>query len=142
MASLEHQSLYEGLFLVDSGSANKDPEGAIELCSNVLTKHGATVIRAEVWAEQKLAYEVRKNKRGAYILTAFKADTLKMQEIELECRLTERILRYLFLNRDGVPIEKWFRRYEAPKAPRKEADVDLDLEVGAEIGEDTGVLID
>lgn len=126
MASEDGQSLYEGLFLVDSGFANKEPEAAVELCSGVLSKHGSTVIRAEVWAEQRLAYELRKNKRAAYILAAFKADPLKLQEIELECRLTERILRYLFLNRDGIPIEKWYRRYEAPKPARKEAEADLD----------------
>ncbi|MHC4839939.1 MAG: 30S ribosomal protein S6 [Planctomycetota bacterium] len=114
------QSLYEGLFLVEPGFANKDPEGAVELCKSVLEKHGATVIRAELWSEQRLGYEVRKNKRGAYILTAFRAETLKMGEIELECRLTERVLRYLFLNREGVPIEKWFVRYEGKTTKRPE----------------------
>lgn len=123
----DNQRLYEGLFLVDPGFANKDPEAAIALCRNVLEKHGATVIRAELWAEQRLAYEVRKNKRGAYILTAFRAETLKMQEVELECRLTERILRYLFTNREGVPIEKWFRRYEQ-KAPRREEETARETE--------------
>lgn len=108
----EGQRIYEGLFLVEAGFANKDPEAAVELCKGVLEKHGATIVRAELWSEQRLAYEVRKNKRGAYILTAFRAETLKIAEIELECRLTERILRYLFLNRDGIPIEKWFRRYD------------------------------
>ncbi|MCC6463991.1 MAG: 30S ribosomal protein S6 [Planctomycetes bacterium] len=113
--------LYEGLFLLDPGFANKDPEGAVALCRHVLEKHGATVIRSEIWGEQKLAYEVRKNKRGAYVLTAFRAETMKMGEVELECRLTERIMRYLFLNREGVPIEKWFKRYEAPvRPPRRE----------------------
>lgn len=134
MASEDGQSLYEGLFLVDSGFANKEPEAAVELCSGVLTKHGCTVIRAEVWAEQRLAYELRKNKRAAYILAAFKADPLKMQEIELECRLTERILRYLFINRDNVPIEKWFRRYDAPKVVRKEPDAEIDIDVPEETG--------
>ncbi len=123
----DNQRLYEGLFLVDPGFANKDPEAAIALCRTVLEKHGATVIRAELWAEQRLAYEVRKNKRGAYILTAFRAETLKMQEVELECRLTERILRYLFTNREGVPIEKWFRRYEQ-KAPRREEEAPRETE--------------
>jgi len=118
---------YEGLFLVDPGFANKDPDAAVELCKGVLEKHGATIIRAELWAEQKLAYEVRKNKRGAYILTAFRSDTLKLAEIELECRLTERILRYLFVNREGVPIEKWFNRYESrPSRPRETESTETD----------------
>jgi small subunit ribosomal protein S6 len=136
MASEDGQSLYEGLFLLDSGFANKDPEGATELCSNLLSKHKASVIRCEVWGEQRLAYEVRKNKRGAYILAAFKADPLKMQEIELECRLTERILRYLFINRDNVPLEKWFKNYEAPKAVRKETEeTESDTETEGAAGE-------
>ncbi|MCA8915605.1 MAG: 30S ribosomal protein S6 [Planctomycetes bacterium] len=117
--SEQQKRTYEGLFLVDPGFANKDPEGAVELCKSVLEKHGATIIRAELWAEQRLAYEVRKNKRGAYILTAFRSDTLKLAEIELECRLTERILRYLFTNREGVPIERWFKRYDAKPARRE-----------------------
>jgi small subunit ribosomal protein S6 len=118
----ETQRIYEGLFILDPGFANKDPEAAVELCKGVLEKHGATIIRSELWAEQKLAYEVRKNKRGAYVLTAFRSDTLKLAEIELECRLTERILRYLFVNRENVPIEKWFKRYENKPARPREAD--------------------
>lgn len=116
--------IYEGLFLVDPGFANKDPEAAVELCKSVLEKHGATIIRAEMWAEQRLAYEVRKNKRGAYVLTAFRSETLKLAEIELECRLTERILRYLFLNRDGIPIEKWFKRYDSKPSRSRDNDSD------------------
>lgn len=116
--------IYEGLFLVDPGFANKDPEAAVELCKSVLEKHGATIIRSELWGEQRLAYEVRKNKRGAYILTAFRSDTLKITEIELECRLTERILRYLFLNREGIPIEKWFKHYDAKPSRSRDNDSD------------------
>ncbi|MBX3474253.1 MAG: 30S ribosomal protein S6 [Planctomycetes bacterium] len=126
--SEDGKRLYEGLFLVDSAFANKEPEAAVELCKGVLEKHGATVIRSELWGESRLAYEVRKNKRGAYILTAFRADTMKMGEIELECRLTERILRYLFQNREGIPMEKWFRRYEPAQRPPRRDD-------GVEVGE-------
>ncbi len=141
MSSDEAQSLYEGLFLLDSGFANKDPEGAIELCTGVLSKHKASVIRCELWGEQRLAYEVRKNKRGAYVLAAFRADRLKVQEIELECRLTERILRYLFINRDGVPLEKWFQTYESPRGGRKEAE-ETETDTELEAVEDKAVALD
>jgi small subunit ribosomal protein S6 len=118
------QRLYEGLFLLDPGFANKDPNAANELFQNVLKKHGATVIRSEMWGEQRLAYEVRGNKRGAYVLAAFRAETMKLAEIELECRLTERILRYLFTNREGIPVEKWFKRYEIKPIRPRETEVE------------------
>ena len=131
----ERIRLYEGLFLVESNFANKDEAAAIALCKGVLEKHGATVIKCEKWAEQKLAYEIRKNKRGAYILSAFRVDPLKVSEIELECRLTERILRYLLVNRADVPMEKWFKRYEAaPREQRKEGEKRERTEEAAVVG--------
>jgi small subunit ribosomal protein S6 len=119
--------LYEGLFLLEPNFANKDEAGAIQLVQSLLEKHGATVIRCEKWAEQKLAYEIRKNKRGAYMLAAFKVDPLKVSEIELECRLTERIMRYLLLNRNGLPLEKWFKKYEPVKLERKERPIEVPM---------------
>ncbi|GIK52631.1 MAG: 30S ribosomal protein S6 [Planctomycetaceae bacterium] len=119
--------LYEGLFLLEPNFANKDEAGAIALVQGLLEKHGATVIRCEKWAEQKLAYEIRKNKRGAYILAAFRVDPLKVSEIELECRLTERIMRYLLLNRNGIALEKWFKRYEPVKLERRDRPADVPM---------------
>lgn len=114
--------LYEGMILVDAGFANKDEKGALDLCTGIIEKYDATIIRAEKWAEQKLAYEIRKAKRGAYYLIAFRAHPLKIAEIEMECRLTEKILRYMFLNREGVPIDRWFRRYAAAPSRERPAD--------------------
>jgi len=87
----------------------------------------------------RLSYEVRKNKRGAYVLAAFRSDTLKLAEIELECRLTERILRYLFLNREGVAMEKWFRRYEPPQRQRPRETEAVELMEPPEIEEAAAV---
>jgi len=117
--------LYEGLFIVDPAFANKDEAGAVAMIQGLLEKHGATVIRCEKWAEQKLAYEIRKNKRGAYMLAAFKVDPLKVSEIELECRLTERIMRYLLVNRNGIPLEKWFKKYEPVKQERRDRPTEI-----------------
>lgn len=113
------QRLYEGLFLLDPVFANQDEDGAIGQCQSILEKYGATVVKAQLWKEQKLSYEIRKNKRGAYILTAFRADPLKIAEIERECRITERVMRYLFLEREGVPMEQWFRTYDEKPAREK-----------------------
>jgi small subunit ribosomal protein S6 len=119
--------LYEGLFIVEPNFANKDEAGAVAMVQGLLEKHGATVIRCEKWAEQKLAYEIRKNKRGAYMLAAFKVDPLKVSEIELECRLTERIMRYLLVNRNGMPLEKWFKKYEPVRAEKRDRPVEISV---------------
>ena len=119
--------LYEGLFLLEPNFANKDEAGAVTLVQGLLEKHGAAVIRCEKWAEQKLAYEIRKNKRGAYMLAAFRVDPLKVSEIELECRLTERIMRYLLLNREGEQIEKWFKKYEPVRIERRDRPVEVPM---------------
>lgn len=54
-------------------------------------------------------------------------DPLKVSEIELECRLTERIMRYLLLNRNGIALEKWFKRYEPVKLERRDRPADVPM---------------
>lgn len=94
---------YEGMFLVDSGLG--EFQVASEPVRNILERYGAEVLSLKAWDERRLAYEVLGRKRGLYILSYFKADPLKIREIENDCQLDERVLRALVLRRDRLTPE-------------------------------------
>jgi small subunit ribosomal protein S6 len=91
---------YEGMFLLDSG--NPDFQAASEPVRAVLTRYGAEILAVKLWDDRKLVYEIGGRKRGLYVLTYFKADPLRIVEIEHDCQLDERILRVLVLHRDSL----------------------------------------
>lgn len=90
-------AIYEGMFLLDSARAAKDWEGTEALVTGVLTRYGAKLLIKDRWDERKLAYPVKKQRRGTYYLAYFEAPTSALAEIRRDLQLTEGVLRFLML---------------------------------------------
>jgi small subunit ribosomal protein S6 len=95
---------YEGMFVMSG--AGTDFQAASEPVRNILARNGAETLMLKAWDERRMTYSIRGNKRGLYILTFFKADPLKISEVEHDCRLDERFLRVLILRRDRLTQEE------------------------------------
>jgi ribosomal protein S6 len=72
------------------------------LCDRI----GAELLVCVKFDERKLAYEIRRRKRGMYVLTYFEAAPERIKDLERDARLSESILRLLVLRADQVPEEK------------------------------------
>lgn len=96
---------YEGMFLVEPMQASTNWSAVIGHIRQVLTKHKAKVINVSKWAERQLAYEIKKQKRGTYILIYFEAPSESIARIKAECQLSEIIMRVLILVLDQKQIQ-------------------------------------
>jgi small subunit ribosomal protein S6 len=90
------------MFLLDAG---QDFEAASEPVRAVLDRYGAEMLSIKPWDERKLAYTIAGRKRGLYVLTYFGLDPSRLDEIEHDCQLDERILRALFLRKEDLSDE-------------------------------------
>ena len=90
-------AIYEGMFLLDSGRAAKDWEGAKALVDNVLERYGAKSILKDRWDERKLAYTIKRQKRGTYYLNYFDAPGDAVSQVRRDLTLTEGVIRFLIL---------------------------------------------
>ena len=112
--------IYELLVLVDPAFAQKNEGAGPKLVQSLIEKCGGEVIRIEKYADQKLAYEIRNNKRGVYVLVAFRMDPQRVIELDREFRLDEHVLRNIVLDRTGLTVDKFFKRYEETEESRAE----------------------
>ena len=88
---------YEGMFLLDSAQAVKDWETAVGVVTGILERYGATLALNGKWDERKLAYPIKKQKRGTYYLAYFTAPTDSIQKMREDLLLREEVLRFLIL---------------------------------------------
>lgn len=88
---------YEGMFLLDSGLAAKDFAAAEALVLDLIKRYGTKVVLSGQWDERKLAYAVKKQRRGTYYLAYFEAEGNAPQSIRNDAQLIEGILRCLIL---------------------------------------------
>lgn len=96
---------YEAMFLFPQ-SALADIKGVVEHIKDTLIKNGATIIALKKWGDRPLAFPIKKQKRGLYILAYFSSPTNKLGEIERAFNLAEKALRILIVKADHLSVEE------------------------------------
>lgn len=87
---------YESIFILRSSLGDEEAEAVIEKMKSVLTKHGATIVKVENWGKKKLAYEIKHDRRGTYILLQFEAvQENVVSELERLYRLEDSVIKFL-----------------------------------------------
>lgn len=90
---------YEAMFLVGQAAA-ADLAGVVAHVNEILSRAHAEVLALRKWDERRLAYEIKKQKRGLYLLAYFRAPASAVAGIERDCNLSEQIIRALVLRAD------------------------------------------
>lgn len=110
---------YEAMFLIGQAVA-ADLKGAIDHITEILGRGHAQILAMRKWDERRLAYEIRGQKRGMYILVYFKAPGPDVAHIERDCNLSEKIMRALILRADHM-TEDQMKAADAKKELETEA---------------------
>ena len=77
----------------------KSKKGADDVRS-VLNEFGAEIEKEEPFGDRDLTYEIKKQKRGRFILFTMKLNPAKIIEINKQFRLNTNMLKYLFVKLD------------------------------------------
>jgi len=120
--------LYEGLLLLSQPAAASDFGGTIEFIRQAFERAEADVIAMRKWDERRLAYTIKGQKRGTFILTYFRARGSQIPNIERDFNLSEQVLRSLILRSDHLGETEL-------ELARKDADLTLEADLRGEAPE-------
>ena len=95
--------LYECMWVVDANTGREDYNKVIVALKEIVEKGGGTWLNADKWEERRLAYQIKKRKRGLYIINHFSAPTEAVIKIDRNARLSEVVLRHMItVDEDGL----------------------------------------
>ncbi len=99
---------YEAIYIL---RPDIEPDAAAKVSnrvSEVLARENAKLIKVESWGRRKLAYPVRKFRRGIYVYLRFHGETSLVQEFERNLRMQrDAVLKFMTIKlSDEVPDEK------------------------------------
>ena len=85
---------YESVVIINP---NVDEEGIKSLVQKfeTLINTDGKVEKAEELGKRKLAYEVKKNKEGYYVIFHFEANTSLIAELERNYRITDEVIKFM-----------------------------------------------
>ncbi len=88
--------IYETLFILDSTKVSADVDAARTSLHTAIEKHGGEIVVSRPWDEnRKLAYPIKKQKKGYFHIVYYKFESTKQAELERDFRLMEIILRQM-----------------------------------------------
>ena len=94
------ENVYEGMFILDSNHYARDAAATSGAVVEIIEKNGGELLASRLWSEQKLAYPINGQRKGAYWLTYFKIDTDRLTDLNRATRLNDSILRSLVIKID------------------------------------------
>ncbi len=76
----------------------------VQKFEKILTDKGAEIVHQENWGLRKLEYPIQKKSSGFYHLIEFKGEGSIVENLELQYRRDERIIRFLTVSMDKYAI--------------------------------------
>lgn len=90
---------YEVMFIVDI--ANEEViQAAVKLVQDTIVRIGGTVIKVDEWGKRHLAYEVKHQNEGYYVVIDFEADPSQIAELDRIIKIHEEIIRHIIVKQD------------------------------------------
>jgi small subunit ribosomal protein S6 len=92
---------YEAMLLVDPTVATKEWNRVAEEVDRVAKRNGASILQLVKWGERKLAYPIKRNNRGTYVLAYLSAPATAVTRLKSDFQLSEVVLRSMILAHEG-----------------------------------------
>jgi small subunit ribosomal protein S6 len=95
---------YETVFILNPVLSEEQIKETVKKYEEILVSKGAKMISKEDWGLKKLAYPIQNKKSGFYHLFEYTVAGEAINELEIEFRRDERIMRYLTVALDKHAI--------------------------------------
>lgn len=92
---------YESVLIARQDLGASQVKDIVDNLSNVIKTQGGEVVRVDNWGLKNLAYRIKKNRKGHYVLLNISAPATAISEFERVMRINEDIIRYMTVKVDS-----------------------------------------
>lgn len=98
---------YETIFIADADLPDDSIDELVERFGKIITDMKGIVVKIDKWGKRKLAYQIKKQQRGYYILMDFVGERTVVAELERNMKFHEKVLKYMSVKKaDKVDLEE------------------------------------
>jgi small subunit ribosomal protein S6 len=98
--TLAAKRVYEVMYIVKPETAEDDVTKLNESLQGVIEKEGGSIVKLENMGRRKLAYEIKRNNEGHYVLFEIEGSGSEIAELERRMRVNDAIIRYMTVRVD------------------------------------------
>ncbi|MFC2097322.1 30S ribosomal protein S6 [Bacteroidota bacterium] len=111
---------YETVFILTPVLSENQMKEAVNKFTKLIKDDGGEIVHEDNWGLKKLTYPIQKKTTGFYYLIEFKANPGFIQNLEIQYKRDERIIRFLTFRMDKYAIEYSLKRRSMKKEEKIE----------------------
>ena len=93
-------SAYELMYIVKPDLDDQAVQQEIEKVGQLIQTNGGQVKKVTPWGKRRLAYSVKDQREGHYVVQEFDLDQAKVQEVERVLRISDTVFRHLLVRQE------------------------------------------
>ena len=117
-------NVYENIVILDASLSDEGIQEATGKITELITASGGEILKIDPWGRRKLAYEIKKQTKGYYVMFVFKGPSTLNKKLEDYYKVLDAVFKFMI-----VKLEKAHRTAvlaglqpkETPPAPQQEA---------------------
>ncbi len=92
---------YEVMYILNPELEEEAIVALVNKFNEIVTSGGGELVKVDQWGKRRLAYEIKDRTEGYYVVLQFKAESSVAQELDRVFKITDEVLRYLIIRKDG-----------------------------------------
>ena len=122
-------ALYEHLLIARQDISAQAVDALATHLKTIVEGEGGKIEKQEYWGLRGLAYRIKKNRKGHYVLLNINAPAGAVIELERQLKINEDVLRYITVKVDAFEQSaNKSRRDDRPEGAKPEVAVAADIE--------------
>ncbi|MEW6587092.1 MAG: 30S ribosomal protein S6 [Nitrospirota bacterium] len=110
-------NIYENMVILNAALSDDEADAVVAKIKDVVAGQGGEVLKVDVWGRKKLAYEIKKQKKGLFVLFFYKAPSRTIKKLEEFYKVTDTVLKYMVLQLGAKQIQNLEKTEGTPEPP-------------------------
>ena len=98
-------NIYENIVILNASLGDEEIETASGKIKDLITNSGGEILNTEVWGRRKLAYEIKKQKKGFYLFLVFKSPSAAIKKLEDYYKVFDPVVKYMVIKLEKKQAE-------------------------------------
>ncbi|MDP2278671.1 MAG: 30S ribosomal protein S6 [Nitrospirota bacterium] len=98
-------NIYENIVILNASLGDEEIETASCKIKDLITNSGGEILNTDVWGRRKLAYEIKKQKKGFYLLLVFKSPSAAIKKLEDYYKVFDPVVKYIVIKLEKKQAE-------------------------------------
>jgi small subunit ribosomal protein S6 len=90
-------NIYENIIILNASPTDEELEASLRKIKDLIVSSGGEILKADVWGRRKLANEIKKQKKGFYVLLAFRSASSLIRKLEDYYKVFDPVIKYVVI---------------------------------------------